>query len=198
MTDTKILFYDTETTGLVAWHEPSGAGCQPHLVQLAALVVDEDTHKVEQSMDVIVSADGWDIPEEVTAIHGITTEHARKVGIPEATAANVLFDLWAGCDLRVGHNQSFDMRILRIAAKRYRNDEFADHWKAGASVCTGLLAKPIMQMEPKGRYGYKMPKLVEAYEHFFGVPLKGAHSAMTDTRACMDVYFAIKDLLEAV
>ncbi|MEA3044540.1 MAG: polymerase subunit epsilon [Sphingomonadales bacterium] len=30
-----ILGYDTETTGLPAWHDPSDAPHQPHVIQLA-------------------------------------------------------------------------------------------------------------------------------------------------------------------
>lgn len=49
------------------------------------------------------------------------------------------------------------------------------------------LAQPILRMG-------KFPKLTEAYKHFTGKPLEGAHGAMADTQACLDVWFAIKDL----
>ena len=161
------------------------------------IVVDEDTREEKTLIDVIVKPDGWTIPEEVAAIHGITTEIALDVGIPEKQAVEMCLDAWRQSELRVGHNVSFDDRILRIALKRYFGDEIADEFKAGAHACTGLLAKPIMKMEPKNRYGYKMPKLTEAYRHFFGRELEGAHSAMADARASMDVFFHIKGMKAA-
>ena len=78
------LFYDTETTGLPDFKAPSESAHQPHIVQLAALLVDMDTRETIQSMDVICRPDGWTIPDEVAAVHGITTEHAAEVGIPES------------------------------------------------------------------------------------------------------------------
>ena len=58
------LFFDTETTGLPLFKEPSEHPDQPHLVQLAASLVDLDTRAVLSSIDVIVKPDGWTIPDE--------------------------------------------------------------------------------------------------------------------------------------
>ena len=41
----KILFYDTETTGLPLWSQPSEHPDQPRVVQLAALLCDEEPEK---------------------------------------------------------------------------------------------------------------------------------------------------------
>lgn len=186
-----VLIFDTETTGLPQFKEPSEGVNQPHIVQLAALLVDVDTRKIIQSMDVIVKPDGWEIPAEVAEIHGITTEYALQVGIPEKQAVEMFLALWAG-RLRVAHNTTFDNRIIRIATKRFCTEDVIESWHDGEYQCTGLLTKPIMQMLPKNKYGFKMPKLSEAYKHFFGVELENAHSAMADAKACMDVYFAVQ------
>ena len=74
-----ILVFDVETTGLPLWNEPSEDPRQPHLVQLAALLVDDDTRQVISTLDVIVRPDGWLIPEDVAAVHGITTERAAAL-----------------------------------------------------------------------------------------------------------------------
>ena len=39
------LFYDTETTGLPLYDQPSDDPRQPHIVQVGAILVDLDTRK---------------------------------------------------------------------------------------------------------------------------------------------------------
>ena len=52
-----------------------------------------------------------------------------------------------------------------------------------------------MKMPPYNkRWGWKMPKLIEAYKHFTGREMEGAHSALCDAKGCMEVYFAIQEL----
>lgn len=191
-----IIFYDTETTGLPDWKAPSESETQPHLVQLAAIVT-EDDGKVITEIDLIIKPDGWKIPDEVIAIHGITNEKALEVGLSEEDAVKQFFSLWNG-QKRVSHNRTFDQRIMRIAAKRYMDDIFPEIWaETEEHDCTMLMAKPIMQMLPKGKYGFKQPKLSEAYLFFTGKELEGAHNALTDARACMEIYFAIKNSAQA-
>lgn len=200
-----ILVFDTETTGLPDFKAPSEAPHQPHIVQLAALLVDPDSRATIASMDVIVRPDGWTIPNEVTAVHGITTERAAAVGVPEKLAIEMFMELWAGRS-RVAHNQQFDARIIRIALKRYIDDpriegdgQVSDLWKVGPAECTALLSSPHCNLEPseaqrkKTNFKRKTPNLGEAYRHFTGRELENAHSAMADVVACRDVYFAIKD-----
>lgn len=192
---TLAFFYDFETTGLPVWSEPSESPQQPHIVQAAAKLIDIDTRKTVASIDLIAKPDGWTIPDEVAAIHGITTDIATARGVPETLIVESIIHLWKLSDFRAGHNQTFDARIQRIGMKRFEYDEdICDAWKEAPYKCTGLLAKPIMQMPPKGKYGYKMPKLTEAYLHFTGMDLEDAHSAMADVDACIAVYFAIQDL----
>jgi len=191
------LFYDTETTGLPDFKAPSEAAHQPHIVQLAALLVDLDTRHTIQSMDVIIRPEGWEIPDEVSRVHGITTEHAAEVGIPESMAVSMFMGLWSGRN-RVAHNQQFDARILHIALMRHVSMETADIWKSGKAECTAVMSTPICQLPPTAKMvkagfnKFKTPNLGEAYRHFTGKELENAHSAMADVLACRDVYFAIK------
>lgn len=198
------LFYDSETSGLPLFSEPSEHPAQPHIVQLAACLVDLDTRQTIASMDVIVRPDGWTIPDQVAAIHGITTEHAWDVGVPEAQAVDMFMSLWGG-RTRIAHNESFDARILRIALKRHvdpRDTNLAippsDDWKASRAECTQLLSTPILKLPPTEkmkaakRFHHKSANLGEAYKHFTGKELQNAHSAMADVQGCMEVYFAIK------
>lgn len=185
------FFFDTETTGLPVWNEPSESENQPHIVEVAAKLINVATREVLATLNTIVKPDGWVIPDEVAAIHGITTEKALAEGRPEAEVLTEILSMWRQANFRVAHNQSFDERIVRIAIKRFKSEEVAEEWKAGEKQCTGLITKPLMQMLPKNKFGYKMPKLEEAFEHYTGKKLEGAHRAIADVDACIDVYFAV-------
>ena len=196
-----ILFYDTETTGLPLFKEPSEHPDQPHIVQLAAAIVDTDTRKTVSSMDVIIRPDGWTIPQEMTDIHGISQEFALDVGIPLNEAIYCFLSLWNE-RIRVAHNQSFDARIIRIAQHQIGDytDEYMGKWKNGLSECTQKMATHVLKLPPTdkmSRYGFtknKPANLRESYRHFFGTDFENAHSALADVNACIAVYFAIKDL----
>ena len=193
------VFFDTETTGLPLFNHPSEDPRQPHIVQLAACLVDLDTRNTIASMDVIIQPDGWTIPDEVAEIHGITTEHAKAVGVPAKLALQMFLELATG-RLRIAHNEQFDARLVRIALLRHFNAEMADEWKAGEAKCTQKLATPIVKAPPTakmkavGRNHFKSANLGESVLHFTGKPLENAHSAMADVKGCMDVFFAIQDL----
>lgn len=204
---TLALFYDTETTGLPLFKLPSEHPDQPHIVQLAAALVYLETRTVINSIDVVIKPDGWAIPKEVSAIHGITTEHAAEVGIPEALALEMLLSLWMGNRLRIAHNEPFDARIVRIACMRHADLEAkadgqalpSEVWKGGAAECTAQMSSPILQLPPTpkmvaaGFTKFKTPNLGEAYRHFTGLELENAHSAMADVNACIEVYFGALD-----
>ncbi len=195
------LFYDTETTGLPLFNEPSEDPRQPHIVQLAALLVDLDTRKTLASIDLIVRPDGWTIPAEVSAIHGITHEMAMDLGVTEDMAVGTLMQLWGESrsqrSPRIAHNESFDARIVRIALMRCDGPGLADDWKAGAAVCTAKMATPVCAIPPTEkmkaakRFHFKTPNLTEAVAHILGANLLNAHSAMADATACRDIYFAL-------
>lgn len=198
----RALFYDTETSGLPDFGAPSESEHQPHIVQLAAALVDLDTRETIASLDLIVKPDGWVIPAEVSGVHGLTTEHAADVGIPEACAVEALIGLWRAAHTRVGHNESFDARIVRIALKRFQDDVLADEWKAAPAQCTARMATPIVALPPTPkmvaakRFHHKTPNLGEAYQFFTGQALEGAHSALVDVEACMTVFWAMRDRVE--
>lgn len=197
------LFYDTETTGLPLFSEPSEDPRQPHIVQLASALVDLDSWKTLASLDVIIRPDGWEIPAETSAIHGITTEVALQVGVPADSALELHLDLWRRASVRIAHNESFDARLVRIGLMRHFVNDAAlhDEWKAGQALCTQVLSTPILKLPPTAkmiaarRNHHKSANLGEAFEFFTGRKLEGAHRAMVDVEACIEVYKSI-DLRE--
>lgn len=191
-----ILFYDFETSGLPLFDQPSHDPNQPHIVQLAASLVDPETRATIASIDLIAHPTDWIIPDVVTEIHGITTAHAMRVGVPESLILDTFLAMWRKADFRVAHNESFDARIVRIAMARFGHlTELMDAFKEGPSYCTCTKTTAICKLP--GKFGFKKPKLTEAYQHFTGTPMEDAHSARADVDGCIAVYWAIQDLAAA-
>lgn len=210
-----ILIYDFETTGLPLFKEPSEHRDQPHFTQLAAELCIEDTGQVLGSMNMLVKPEGWTIPEDLQALTGITMDKAERYGVPAKVALDAFLELWCNADLRVGHNESFDARIARIAIMRcaYWSGEvmqtgageipFADYWKTAPAFCTQTNSTKILNLPPtekmaaKRMKGPKSPNLGEAYYHFTGKVLDGAHDAQVDIMACKAVYYGIRNHIAA-
>lgn len=198
------LFYDTETTGLPNWSMPSEDPSQPRVTQLAAQLVETETKHIVASMNFVIRPDGWTIPQELQELTGITMEMANDVGVSMRMVLPCFLDLWMSSTRRVGHNESFDMRMIRIECMRsVAYDTMADEWKAGAAFCTQsnsikiVNLPPTEKMKAAKRFGPKPPNLGEAYEFFTGQKLEGAHNAMVDVDACKAVYFGIRDYAPA-
>jgi len=197
----KVLFYDTETTGLPDWNKPSEDPCQPRVVQLCAELFDDEAGRVLNSLNCIIRPIDWEVPEEAAAVHGITTELARQHGLWMSCVLPLFNALWRQADIRCAHNESFDMRMLRIEFMRDPGfgAEHADEWKAGKSFCTQAKSTNVLNLPPTprmvaaGRNHAKSPNLGEAYEFFTGSKLVNAHDAAVDVAACKAVYLALKE-----
>lgn len=192
-----IGIFDTETTGLPDWKAPSESAAQPHLVEIAIVLFAADG-KIGSSFEAIIRPDGWTIPEDISAIHGITTERAMDEGISEADAIEGFTDILLQADLDVAHNLSFDRRIARIAWMRYKGETFADFMKDRPGYCTALKSKAVCQLPPTEamlktsfKNTFKTPSLDEALMVLTNKPRVGAHRAMSDVMACCDVYFEL-------
>lgn len=194
-----VLFFDSETNGIPLWNQPSDHPGQPHITQLAAELCDVDTGRVLGFMDLLIKPDRWTIPAELEQLTGITNEMAQKFGVPIGAALDLFLDLWGHSSLRVAHNESFDMRMVRIEIMRSPyGEDFADNWKLAPAFCTQANSTKILNLPPTakmiaaGRNHAKSPNLGEAYEFFTGKKLEGAHNAAVDLAACKAVYFGIQ------
>ncbi len=197
-----ILFYDTETTGLPDFKSSSDAAHQPHIVQFAAILVDPTTRIERAAIDLIACPDGWEIPAEIAAIHGITQDIANRTGIDERIIADMFADLRGVAEVEVAHNLPFDRRIMRIAMLRHlgmTREQIEANESDIEQVCTMRLATPIVNLPPTDKMlaaGFtkpKSPKLSECIRHFFDEDLDGAHNALNDVRACARLYFHMHD-----
>lgn len=115
------LVFDTETTGIPEFSKPSDDPGQPHVVDIACSLYDGIGLEIGR-FDAIINP-GVEIPDEVAQIHGITTEIAREHGIPPGEALDRFLELVRRAAVIVGHNVSFDIRMMRIMAARVTGEK---------------------------------------------------------------------------
>ena len=184
----RVLFFDTETTGKIDWKAPNGAKHQPRIVQLGAILCLGPTEPVAR-IEAIVKPDGWAIPDDAAAIHGITTEIAMEKGFPIADVLHLFHTLCVMSDELVAYNADFDMRMLAIEADRTM---VLEPWRKLPVVDPMHICTSICQLP--GQYGdYKWPKLAEAFEKVVGRPWVQNHTALDDVRALATLYFKLRD-----
>lgn len=176
-----VLAFDVETTGLV------GKGLKydtdfalfPHIVQMSWTI-----NGVEK--DFIIYPEGYEIPAEAAAIHGITTEIAIEKGVPlaEVMIEFVMDSLKA--KIVVGHNIYFDTSVIKANCLRLEEPLLFLDLEAGIHkfkrVDTMMKTIKFVGAKQEGSNRAKFPSLEELYFKLFneGFP---AHNSKEDVRA---------------
>lgn len=200
------LAYDTETTGLpidFACADPYDTLNWPRVYQVAAILFDDEGFEYG-SMNKLVKPNGWVIPKVDDFLKsmgeegfheklGITTEHLMEVGTPLHKVVAEFIELANKCDAKVCHSASFDDPVMYC--EFFRIKHFPQSWKMKPQHCTKLITEPILQLPSKYPGRYKWPSLQEAHKYFFGREFDGAHDALADVRATMDVFLEVEYLL---
>lgn len=190
-----ILFFDTETTGFYDNRLPPDSDAQPHVVQLAMLLCEEDGTPV-LSVSLIIDCP-HPIPVQASNVHGITNDISSARGVDLQMAIDLFRHFYRLASVLVCHNVKFDVPVMESVISRF-NGEVVRLKKP--TFCTMEAATPIVNLPPTERMlkaGFdkpKPPKLEECIRHFFDEPLDGAHDAMIDVAACRRVYFHLKTL----
>lgn len=185
-----FLFYDTETTGF-----PSGdhTKASARVCQLGAVLTDLYGNEMH-TLNHFIKPDGWKV-SEFNIKHGITQELCEKEGKPLAEVIDLFSPLVARAIHKVAFNNKFDIQMLNIEYWVLHKDESKLFDRHTGHFCAMNCAKPIckipgtVKMGYAGIKGYKQPKLIEAYRHFFGKDFDDAHDALADVRATKDIFF---------
>jgi DNA polymerase III subunit epsilon len=188
------LFFDTETTGKANFNLPAKDPSHPHIVQLAA-ILDNDERVTVGSIDLIISPDGFKIPEEVAKIHGIDEKIAASFGFPEESVLILFCELATRADELIAHNFDFDALVVAAQLHRLVLLEYLPVLESKKQFCTMKAATPICKIPShfKGKSDYKWPGLQEAHVTLVGSKFDDAHDAMADVRACRAIYYAMLD-----
>jgi DNA polymerase III epsilon subunit-like protein len=184
-----ILFFDAETTGVpIDYKAPiTDVDNWPRMVSLAWVLVRENGDPIS-NCNSIIKPEGFIIPEDSISIHGITNEIAMEKG---ELVEDILFDFSDALDaasLIVGHNISFDRKVVGAELIRAGYDDLM-HGKP--RICTMMKSTQYCQLPKAKGNGYKWPKLSELYYHLFGFDYKNQHDAGADVRATIDCFFEL-------
>jgi len=180
------LFFDTETTGLPKkYNAPyEDLANWPRVVQLAWVVADENKNIIEEK-NFIVKPDGFSIPFEAAAVHGITDAKAHEFGLPLIEVLTTFTNSLQNNNISlVAHNISFDISVM--AAEFIRSGIINDFLKL-PQICTMKSSIEFCNLPNR-----KFPKLAEVHRQLFNEDFANAHDALADVLACMRCFFELQ------
>lgn len=167
-----LVFFDLETTGTNISTD--------RIVEISIVKLMPDGTTVEKTRRLNPE---MHIPEGATAIHHITDEDVAN----EPTfrqVANSLSQIIAGCDIAGFNSNRFDIPLLDREFER-------------AGIDFDLSKARLIDVQTI--YHKKEPRtLVAAYGYYCGKDLEGAHGALADTKATMEVLLAQLDKYDDV
>lgn len=164
--NTRLVAIDAESTG----PNPRGA----RMVSWARWVIDLATG--ERQCRTWLINPGVPIPDEVTQIHGITTQHAQDHGTPTAVATDeIAHDLINATTTQgsvvVAFNARYDLTLLRAECQRLELDHHVDALTTISPVADPYLLDRLIS--------HRSRKLA-AVAHHYRVPAGRPHHAEDD------------------
>ena len=192
--ETKILFFDTETSDFIKKDLPANDPKQAWVVQIGALLATPE--KTIDSLNTIIQANGRSINHYAEEVHKISVFKADEEGIPELEAAEKFGLLLRQADLVVGHNFDFDWKYAMHLLER-NMDGLSDEARSAFYLdlpnhCTMKDKNVVKFCGLKNKVGRaKWPKLIELHEILFEKGFDGAHDAFADITATRDCFFEL-------
>ncbi|MCU1437832.1 MAG: putative exonuclease [Naasia sp.] len=159
--------FDLETTGIDT--------ATSRIVSASVAVLDE--HGVVVERKDWLADPGIEIPAGASAVHGITTERARRFGRPAGEVVAEILDAIRSVERRglplVVYNAPYDLTLLAQEAKRHALPPLDGN---------GLVVDPLVIDKALDRYR-KGKRTLQYAAAFYGVRLEDAHNAGADAIA---------------
>jgi DNA polymerase III epsilon subunit-like protein len=211
----KVLVFDTETTGL----QEKGASIYdkskwPHIIQLSYILYDSSNNSALIKNNYIKIDESIIISPESFNIHNISREILDCVGINIVDALKDFNECLKDCDIVVGHNISFDKRLIFVECFRHNVKQYFTQFNKHEQIvkpefCTMKNTTEFCKLERVSKTNQvynKNPKLSELYSLLF--PLEpiptNLHNSLIDVAITLRCYlkysqnFDIKDINENV
>lgn len=191
----KIVFYDTETSGLPIRRYEYGRLyiTQPYIVQLAWLIYDTENETIEKYIRYVKLNKSVQISEKSTEIHGITREILDEKGQPIIDILNEFQNSIRDSELFVAHNVAFDKPLIEKECER--NELKCVFEKGIEHHCTmkSNIERCAIEKMYKGKMSFKYPTLLELHNHLFpddtNLNQENLHDAYNDVLLTLRCYF---------
>ena len=191
----KVIVFDTETTGLPTDRNASITETKswPYIVQISYILYDTDEKKILECKDDIIKLDPEvEITEGSIAIHSITHKICERKGIPIKEALDKFNNLLIKADRVVGHNISFDKRVVMVESIRNQMRQYFTINGVRKSECCTMKyfteTCGIEKINKNGNKYFKFPTLTELHNYLFKFNPKSTHDAMADVLICLRCY----------
>ncbi len=165
----RIVALDLETTGL----DPRG----DRIVEFALILLDHDLDEIDRWNELVHP--GCAIPEQATNVHGITDDDVRDAP-PFKEVAPVVQTLLDDAVL-MAYNHEFDLEFLDAELKR-----------AGGPGIQPRSPTIDPMLHFREHHPDTSNRLEHAVQHYLDEPLDGAHRALHDTEAMVEVFRAMR------
>ena len=187
-TTPRVLLIDTETTGF-AQRGLAGVLVQPRIVSVTWFI--GPAHEpTERLRTFVVRPDGFNIPPLATAVHRISTEHARAHGTSLAVVLQQLREdiITLRPQFVIAHNAGFDIPVVEGEFQRLGQPCPISQLRA---ICTMRTTVALCRIpRPRGS-GFKHPKLQELHVRLFARSFEGAHDSAADVHALARCFSAL-------
>lgn len=175
----KLIFLDTETTGLKAWEY----GKTHHEITELAIIVHEDgeevyrnswkfvPRRIETANPIALEVGGFDI--DVWAKEAVEVSESFLKSLCSVMEGGVV----------VGHNVKFDIGFLRALF-----NDFGVKFKFPPELDTKTLARMV--------WGFESLKMDDIRKKVDGMTCDGAHRALKDTEDCVFIYEQFQQMMK--
>lgn len=162
-----IIFFDLETTGVDV--------SKDRIVEICYIKVFPNGNETSRTMRI---NPGMHIPEQSSAVHGITDDDVKDCPLFKDVAKDIAND-FEGCDIAGFNSNRFDLPMLAEEFLRAHVDiDLSRHRAIDVQVIYHKLEQRTLSA---------------AYKFYCGMELQNAHSALADTRATYEILKAQLD-----
>lgn len=205
----KILVFDTETTGLPV----KGASIYeknkwPYIIQISYILYDLSTNETFIKDNYVKINPTVEITPGSFEAHKITREMLNEKGIHIVEAMNNFNALLYSCDLVIGHNLSFDKRMVFVECLRHQLDQKFTIFNQDKKICKPEYCTMknttefcnLIRLSQSNKTYLKSPSLTELYQKLFPEETLPAnlHNSIVDVLITLRCYMKYQHNIDIV